>query len=362
LAILLVVFVPLVGALAVQVSLIDYLLTIQQQHSQTVSARYQILILHRLAVDIEDAFRGYLLTGQDVFLKPLEEAEPKLTPTVDRALALAEGIPGLAVDIRAVDERLHKLLESKRALIRQVRAGHTEEVLSYVRSDKGLAISDALRTDLRLIGDRLDQRSQSFEMGRKALILEVFWGLVLAVAGTLALGVLGARLLTRSITRPLGALQASAERLGDVEADPAREMGPIAIGRSDEIGLLARSFEAMAGRVRQHIREIEAISAIGHEINSIGPDGLYGVLRRITDRAADLLQVDVCLVMLRNENMSCWIVEAASGEWHDRLYKSVMLWEEFPVSVRAFETGEPAVGEDLRKDLRPEVVRRNLIG
>jgi signal transduction histidine kinase len=60
--------------------------------------------------------------------------------------------------------------------------------------------------------------------------------------------------------------------------------------------------------------------------------------------------------------MGCWIVEAASGEWHDRLHKSVMLWEEFPVSVRAFEMKEPAIGEDLRSDLRPEVARRNLIG
>lgn len=46
---------------------------------------------------------------------------------------------------------------------------------------------------------------------------------------------------------------------------------------------------------------------------------------------------------------------------NDRLRKSVMLWEEFPVSVQAFETREPAVGEDLRGDLRPEVVRRNLM-
>ncbi|MGH7233161.1 MAG: sensor histidine kinase, partial [Nitrospiraceae bacterium] len=104
------------------------------------------------------------------------------------------------------------------------------------------------------------------------------------------------------------------------------------------------------------------MNAIDHEISTIGPDGLDGVLRRITDGAADLLQADVCLVMLRNDQMGCWIVEAASGEWNDRLHKSVMLWEEFPVSVRAFETGQPAIGEDLRSDLRPEVARRNQIG
>lgn len=360
--ILLLVLVPLVVALGVQVALINQLLSIQQQHRQTVSARYQVLILRRLAVDIEDAFRGYLLTGQDVFLRPLEEAEPKLQPTVERALALAGGIPGLSADLRAASERLHVLLESKHALVERVRAGHADEVLSYVKSGKGLEISDALRGDLRHLEDRLDQRSQTFETSRAGLARQAFWGLLLAVTGTFVLGMVGVRLLARSITGPLGALQDSAERLGEGAADPNHTMTPIAITTFDEIGQLARSFEQMAARVRQHIREMEAISAIGHEINSIGPDGLYGVLRRITDRAADLLQADVCLVMLKNEKMACWIVEAASDPWHDRLHKSVMLWEEFPVSVRAFESGEPAVGEDLRKDPRPEVVRRNLIG
>jgi signal transduction histidine kinase len=60
--------------------------------------------------------------------------------------------------------------------------------------------------------------------------------------------------------------------------------------------------------------------------------------------------------------MGCWVVEAASGQWHDRLRKSVMLWEEFPVAVKAFETGSPATGENLRDDHRPEVIRRNLMG
>lgn len=362
LTIVLLVFVPLAAALGFQVFLINHLLAIQQQHRQTVSARYQILTLRRLAVDIEDAFRGYLLTQQDIFLKPLDEAEPKLKPTVDRALALAESIPGLAGDVHSVADRLHKLLESKHALIQQVRAGRVEEVLNYVRSGQGLAISDALRKDFRLMEDHLDQRSQSFELDRETLVQQVFWGLLLVVAGTFLLGLLGVRLLTRSITGPLGALQVSAERLAEDAGDLNREVQPIAITSSDEIGWLARSFEEMAGRVKQHIRELEVISAIGHDINTIGPDGLYGVLRRITDCAADLLKVDVCLVMLRDQRMGCWIVEAASGQWHDRLYQSVMLWEELPVSVKAFETGEPAIGEDLRKDLRPEVVRRNLIG
>ena len=104
------------------------------------------------------------------------------------------------------------------------------------------------------------------------------------------------------------------------------------------------------------------LNTIGLDINTIGPDGLDGVLRRITDRAVELVHGDVCLVLLRDERMGCWIVEAASGEWNDRLKKSVMLWEELPVSVEAFDTGEVAIAERFHQDERPQVVRRNLLG
>ncbi len=359
-AILLLAFLPLVLTLAVHVRLINQLRTVQQEHQQTVLARYQILLLRRLAINIEDGFRGYLLTEQDEFLKPLEEAGPTLNPAVAKALELVGTDSGLEGEIRLAHRHLNDLLESKQALIRQVKDDHAAEVLRYVRSRKGLALSETVLNDLRTIEDELYRKLQDLEGRETGLAERLFRGLLLALAGGLGLALLGARLLTKSITGPLAALQVSTERLGDRTVGSQPE--PIAVFSSDEIGQLARSFEDMSRRIGQQIRELEAINVIGHEINTIGPDGLDGVLKRITDRAAELLQVDVCLVMLRNDKMQAWIVEAASGEWHERLAKSVMLWEEFPVSVRAFETREPAIGEDLRSDRRPEVVRRNLIG
>jgi signal transduction histidine kinase len=68
------------------------------------------------------------------------------------------------------------------------------------------------------------------------------------------------------------------------------------------------------------------------------------------------------MVFLRDERMGCWVVEAASGEWNERLKKSVMLWEELPVCVEAFETRTAATGDHFRSDERPQVLRRNLLG
>jgi signal transduction histidine kinase/CHASE3 domain sensor protein len=310
---------------------------------------------------VEDAFRGYLLTRQDVFLRPMEEAGLKLKPAVARMLVLVRDRPDLTAEVQQATARLASLLESKQALVRQYRSGRAAQVLQYVRSGEGLRMSDAVRDEFRVIEDRLEQKIMTLETDAMAIARRAFWGLLLAVAAVAGLGLVGARLLAASITRPLAVLQSSVAALGR-ESGTFQSPEPIAVSSADEIGRLARAYEEMAGQVYRHIRELETLNAVGSEINSIRPDGLDGALHRITNRAAELIGADVCLVMLRNEKMGCWVVEAASGEWNDRLYKSVMLWEEFPVSVQAFESRGPAIGENLRSDQRPELVRRNLIG
>lgn len=359
-AVVLVLCVPLIAALVVHFTLIQQLISVQREFNRVLLASDQADILHRLAVDIQGSFRGYLLTGQSEFLKPMVEADAKLAATIARTIELIESIPELSTDIRNVSTRLSDLLETKRRLIRDFDAGRSAEVLEYVRSGKGIALSDAIRGDLRDIQDRLDRHLKTLEARESRLAREALWGLLLAVIGGLAFGLLGARLLARSIVRPLTVLRSSVAQLDQIAETSAPIRIPV---RShDEIGQLARVYEEMAGHIQRHIRELEAINIIGNEINTIGPDGLEGVLSRITDRAADMLDVDVCLVMLRDDHMQCWVVEAASGSWQEKLYKSVMLWDEFPIVVQAVETRKPAVGEDLRSDRRPEVTRRNLMG
>ncbi|MEW6545255.1 MAG: ATP-binding protein [Nitrospirota bacterium] len=359
--ILLVVFAPLLCALIVHIYLLNQLHALQQERHQVLLAREQVQVLRRLAADVEDAFRGYLLTRQDTFLQPLLDAEPSVQPTIDRIMTLIKSSPELEDDVRGAGDRLASLLESKQALIRHIRSSGPEGAAAYVRSGRGIILSDAVRNDLRTIEDVLDGKLNAFEADEAKLIGLDFGSLVLAVTGTLALGLLHARLLSRCITGPIVRLQESVAKLSGTFA-PKGDARRGADRSPDEIDQLAQAFDELTGRLRLYMRELEAINAIGHEINTIRADGLHGMLRRITDRAVELLQADVCLVMLRNEEMGCWVIEAASGEWSDVLQKAVMLWEEFPVSVQAFETRQPAFGEDLRSDLRPEVRRRNLIG
>lgn len=135
-----------------------------------------------------------------------------------------------------------------------------------------------------------------------------------------------------------------------------------AVTSSDEIGQLARSCEEMVRRISADIQELQLLHSVSLQISTISQGGIDSVLQQIADMAVSPMRADVCVVLSRNESMGCWIVEAASGDFADRLRKTVMLWEELPISVQAFETRRPAIGEELRKDTRPEMVRRNLIG
>lgn len=359
--ILLGLFVPLVCALALHVWLLDRLLALQQQRHVAILAREQVQVLRRLGVDVEDAFRGYLLTKDSAFLTPMSEAERKIKPSAAIMLRLMHDMPETTADAQRAVAQLEALLMAKQEWIRKYRSGRETEVLQHVRSGEGLRMSDVVRDEFRTIEDRLEQNIQRLEAGSEALTQHAFRGLLLAVAGVALLGMIGARWLAVSITGPLAVLRSSVTTFGK-SSEASKPPEPIAISSADEIGQLARAYEQMAGEVHRHIRELEALNAVGAEINTMRPDGLDGTLYRITNRAAELIGADVCLVMLRNEKMGCWVIEAASGAWADRLRKSVMLWEEFPISVRAFESREPAFGERLRNDQRPAVMRRNLIG
>ena len=360
---LLLLCVPLSAGIAIHLYVVQQLLALQQQKQDLMVADEQVHLLGRLAVDIEDGFRGYVLTQQPAFLAPLVEAEKKLNQALSDASTSLAKLSGSPNQLASIERQLKNLLRSKQQLIADIQKGLGDQTLAYVRSGEGLRLSDLFRADLRTVEDRLMRQRTSLNEQADSLSQRAFVGLWITLAGVVALGWIVSRVLANSLSDLITRLQSATTRIGaHVDVDGIAELLATRRGAKDELGQLADAYLAMARRIETHIREIEVLDAIGQEINTIGPDGLDGVLRRITDRAVELVQTDVCLVLLRDERMGCWVVEAASGEWNDRLKKSVMLWEELPVCVQAFQTRKVATGERFRLDERPQVLRRNLIG
>ncbi len=92
--VLLLLCIPLIGGLATHLHIVQQLLSTQQQRHELVLALEHIELLQRLAIDIEDGFRGYVLTQQPAFLAPLTEAESKVGPALVSATRLMEGLSG----------------------------------------------------------------------------------------------------------------------------------------------------------------------------------------------------------------------------------------------------------------------------
>jgi CHASE3 domain sensor protein len=93
---LLLLCVPLSAGIAIHLYIVQQLLSLQQQKQDLMLADGQVHLLGRLAVDIEDGFRGYVLTQQPVFLAPLVEAEAKFNQALSDAstsLAKLSGSP-----------------------------------------------------------------------------------------------------------------------------------------------------------------------------------------------------------------------------------------------------------------------------
>lgn len=357
-AVLVLLLIPLGLSLGAHLYITNELLHIQAERQSVLLTREHIHVIHRLAIDGEDAYHGYVMTKQPEFARALIETESELDRVLNKIIPVETGESTAANELHAVVPRLHEVLVTLREINVDIRSG-----IRPVDAGQRHLLSDALRKDLRVIEDQLDVVRRKLNARAERLSAWAFSELWWALAGMVVLGLVGSRLLARSITDPIARLQAAATRSGrQVDPEQFKAVLPSEDVPIDELGRLARSYHEMAVRIAAHIREVETLEAIGKEINAIGPDGLDGVLRRITDRAAESIKADACLVLLRNDKMGCWVVEAASGNWNERLHKSVMLWEEFPVSVRAFETGQVAYGSDLQHDRRPEVVRQNLIG
>ncbi len=363
-AVLLLLCVPLIVGLSTHLYLVQQLLALQQQRHDLVLAHEQVHLLRRLAVDIEDGFRGYVLTQQSTFLAPLTEAESKIDSVLERAKQTLAGLSGTSPDVLVpIERQLRDLLRSKHELMAEVGRGKADHALAYVRSGEGLRLSDRLRQELRRIEDRLEQQRESFNEQAITLSKQTFIGLWIALAGVMVLGWASSRVLARSLTNPITRLHSATAKIG-AEMDTAGLSELLSTGPAsrDELGRLEKAFLHMARQIGDQVHELEALNTIGHEINTIGPDGLEGVLRRITDHAAEMVHADACFVLLRDERMGCWVVEAASGEWNEQFQKSVMLWEELPVCVEAFETRAAATGDRFHSDERPQVLRRNLLG
>jgi signal transduction histidine kinase len=177
-----------------------------------------------ILTDAETGQRGYLLTGDDIYLEPYRKARDRFGPQLDALGALLAANPAQARAFEAFGHVAKEKLDELGGTIASYRAGLKEEAIDKVRTGAGRALMDEAR---EIIGRMLDveYRTQADRRTRlEALASWLGYGVVGSGAMFLALAAFAAMNAYRQMARLVGSrdeLRASNRQL--VEEGARRE-------------------------------------------------------------------------------------------------------------------------------------------
>jgi signal transduction histidine kinase/CHASE3 domain sensor protein len=205
------------------------------QHDLKLADDAEVLL--RLMADLETGKRGYLLTGDQTFLTPYDQARNDLDRVLDEAQTTAEnGMEDerVAAFGRLVHDWIRTVSEPQINAKRQGQAVESEQVaLGKVRTDQMRSILTELRNNA--IKDATEQQANAFrsvEQSRRETTYTLLFASILALAA----GIWIARDLAGATRRIEEALEAT----GKLEPLP-----PLP-DRRDELGAVGRSLAKMA--------------------------------------------------------------------------------------------------------------------
>ena len=189
--------------------------------------------------DAETGQRGYLITGEDRYLEPYQNASAAIDAKIQAVAALTS-------DNAAQQQRiaqLRPLVKAKFAELQQTidlrRTQGFDAARAVVLTDQGKTVMDQIRAKLTeltqaessLLAVRAASTADAADSSRTAVLAGTTIALVLVL--------LLAWVISRSILRPLSALTTRLSEIADGEGDLTRRVDE---ARRDEFGLLGAAF------------------------------------------------------------------------------------------------------------------------
>ncbi|WP_447972188.1 ATP-binding protein [Nitrospira sp. Kam-Ns4a] len=209
-----------------------------------------------LVMDLQSAFRGFVLTGQQSFLTPYQTAEDRLLTLGDTIDMMVHDRAAQRETFQQIQTLVTRMIREKDDLIKAIEAGRHVDALAYVEQGRGRAIMTLVRERMatfnRLEQDLLNDALARIARDRSSMMTAI---LVDGVA-SVALLLLVLQFIARSITGPLTGL---AKAVGSATGGAVPQV-PV-LTRQDEIGHLTRVMAAMSAQIRDHILQIEKSEA-----------------------------------------------------------------------------------------------------
>lgn len=219
-----------------------------------------------IIIDAESAERGYLLTGEEVYLESYNSASSEIANNLNEMQMLMKTNPVLMEKLDILETVSAKKLETITNLVKARKESGEVGAKMLLSTGTGKSEMDEIKKAVESIKSELDallvERQLVTDKNTNTVFNIILFGLPLSVLVLIAYGIT----ISRSITIPLKKATGIAVRIA------AGDLTSISDGtnRQDELGILFKSLDTMIGSLRDITREIiESASVISSSSSEI---------------------------------------------------------------------------------------------
>ncbi|WP_315791726.1 response regulator [Fischerella sp. JS2] len=197
--------------------------------------------------DIETAQRGYIITGEQRYLQPYNNALPNIQQNLKDLRKLTADNPQQQIRLDNIEPLINQRLAVAQKSINLRNNQGFEAARQLILTDQGKNLTDKIRsiiTDMEAEEIRLlQQRTNKTKIAAQEATDTIIYGIPLAFLLLTLIGIY----LTRNISKPLAEISKATEKLaeGDLSVNVPVD------NRRDEIGILAQAFNQMIANLRE---------------------------------------------------------------------------------------------------------------
>jgi len=232
------------------------------EHTLSVEAAMADVL--SLLKDAETGQRGYLLSGDEVFLEPLTIARKKIPPRFAELERLTRGDAQQTARLRTIDGLIREKYAFIDATVNTRRVADLEETLRLVKTSRGKQLMDSLRAEFARMSQReahnLQVRKQEATLAQRT----AGWGIGI---GSLAMGVVAlVSLLT--VHRDVQNLRSAAEEVAASEqhyrmlTEHTSDLVRLLDAKTGRATYVSPSVERLLGYTPEEFLELPALSLI----------------------------------------------------------------------------------------------------